>query len=347
MDLGNAANIRLEPQDEYMHPIEDATNFNESMYINCFDHENKMGGWFRVGNRPNEGHAEMSCCVYLPDGRVGFMFQRPSLNHNDALDSAGMKFTVITPFSHLRVTYEGELCLLDTPQDMDNPATAFSQNPKAKAKISIDFFNIAPVYGGEMVDENGHPIEEAPEESFARAHYEQHMKAEGVIQIGNEHYPINGLGMRDHSWGPRYWQNLYWYRWLPMCFSEDFAMNISIVTMATGKQHVWGMVLRVDEHGEKDYMLIDDATITSTLDEHNQAIGQEIWVKTQEREYTIKGNALSLIPLRNRRKLPNGEQLNTRITEAMTRFVCDGLVGYGMSEYLDQIVEGSPVGITC
>ena len=34
----------------------------------------------------------------------------------------------------------------------------------------------------------------------------------------------------------------------------------------------------------------------------------------------------------------------TRITEAMTRYECDGKVGIGMSEYLDQIVDGDPVG---
>jgi len=347
MDLGNNTNIRLNQNDEYMHAIEEASNFNESMYINCFDHVTKMGGWFRVGNRPNEGHAEMSCCVYLPDGRVAFMFQRPTLTNNDALDSGGMKFSILSPFKHLRLTYEGELCVLNNPQDMDNPKLAFSENPKVMTKISIDFFNIGPVYGGEMVDDNGNPIEEAPEESFARAHYEQHMKAEGVIQIGTEHYPINGLGMRDHSWGPRYWQNLYWYRWLPMCFSEDFAMNISVVTMASGKQYVWGMVLRVDENGDKDYVLIEDATITSTLDAQNQAIGQEIWLRTGEREYTVSGKSLSLIPLRNRRKLPDGDFLNTRITEAMSEFHCDGQQGYGMSEYLDQMVDGKPVGIEC
>jgi len=77
MDLSKQQHVRLEPRDEFTHPIEAAKNFNESMYINLFDPERKAGGWFRVGNRPNEGHAEVSCCVYFPDGRVGFMFQRP------------------------------------------------------------------------------------------------------------------------------------------------------------------------------------------------------------------------------------------------------------------------------
>ena len=50
------------------------------MYFNAFDSERGIGLWVRIGNRPNEGHAEMSCCVYLPDGRVGFMFGRPKID---------------------------------------------------------------------------------------------------------------------------------------------------------------------------------------------------------------------------------------------------------------------------
>jgi len=54
---------------------------------------------------------------------------------------------------------------------------------------------------------------------------------------------------------------------------------------------------------------------------------------------------MSLIPLRNRRRTPDGEELMTRITEGMTEYRCDGEVGYGLSEYLDQIVDGEPVGL--
>ena len=42
---------------------------------------------------------------------------------------------------------------------------------------------------------------------------------------------------------------------------------------------------------------------------------------------------------------PDGEQLHTRITEAMTRYECDGKVGIGMSEFLDQVVDGWPIGV--
>ena len=70
---------RLEPQDEFPHDPGDAKNYNESMYFNVFDPASKMGGWFRIGNRPNEQYAEISVCLYLPDGRIAFAFARPAI----------------------------------------------------------------------------------------------------------------------------------------------------------------------------------------------------------------------------------------------------------------------------
>jgi len=69
------------------------------------------------------------------------------------------------------------------------------------------------------------------------------------------------------------------------------------------------------------------------------------WARTDETEYEIDGTVLSMIPLRNRRTTDSGDQLITRITEAMTRFECNGHTGMGMSEYLDQVIDGRPVGI--
>jgi len=38
------------------------------------------------------------------------------------------------------------------------------------------------------------------------------------------------------------------------------------------------------------------------------------------------------------------QQLHTRIAESMTEYRCGNRIGYGMSEYLDQIVDGEAVG---
>ena len=109
---------------------------------------------------------------------------------------------------------------------------------------------------------------------------------------------------------------------------------ISVVSGRPG-----GMVLVGDE-----YHLIRDCSIESDWDDDGYQTGMRCTVRTDHAMYEVTGTVLSLIPLRNRRTAPDGTELMTRITEAMTRFECDGRTGIGMSEYLDQIVDGHPVG---
>ncbi len=111
----------MEPQDEYMHALEEASNFNESMYFNVFDPSERVGGFLRLGNRANEGYAELTTCLYLPDGRVAFTYNRPKIANNDAFDAGGTRFEVVTPFEELRTTYDGKLALLTEPLQMADP----------------------------------------------------------------------------------------------------------------------------------------------------------------------------------------------------------------------------------
>ena len=330
----------LEPEDEFTHEPDPVPNYNESMYLNAFDLGQEAGGWFRLGNRVNEGHAEMSVCIYLPDGRIGFMYDRPKITSNDEMNAGGLKIEVIEPFKRLDVTYEGKVCLLDDPLQMADPRTAFRENPMVECSVHLEWAGVSPMYGGKPVYEDGTEIEQDPEKSFAKAHYEQHGTMKGQIVVGDEAIAIDGLGLRDKSWGARYWQALYWYRWLPMVFSPDLAMMLSVIGRdADGGLRTSGMVLEGDE-----YKLIEDCRIESTWDENHYQTGMTCWAKTADREYNITGEVLSMIPLRSRRKTPDGDELLTRITEAMTRYECDGQVGIGMSEYLDQIIDGRPVG---
>ena len=63
--------------DDLMHQNTGESNYNESAYYNFYDPAQRLGGFVRIGNRPNEGYAEMTLCLYLPDGTAGFMFGRP------------------------------------------------------------------------------------------------------------------------------------------------------------------------------------------------------------------------------------------------------------------------------
>jgi hypothetical protein len=331
---------RLEPQDEFPHDPGTFKNYNESMYFNVFDPARKAGGWFRIGNRPNEHYAEMTVCLYLSDGRVAFMFGRPTIEGNTEMNAGGLKVEVVEPFKRLRVTYSGKALLLARPHEMADPKRAFRENPSVPCTVELDYEGVSPMYGGETVREDGTPIEIDPEKSFAKAHYEQHCAASGRFTVGDEVFEINGHGLRDKSWGPRHWQAIDWYRWCPMNFGRDFGMMLSVIGDGKGGARQGGMVFR-----DGIYDLIKECRIESDWDEHGYQTQLRAEVKTEAgKTYSVTGRVMSLIPLRNRRTTPDGVELQTRITEGMTEYRCGDLVGYGLSEYLDQIIDGQPNG---
>ncbi|MEY4371512.1 MAG: hypothetical protein RL219_281 [Actinomycetota bacterium] len=336
--------VRLDPSDEYMHELGPESNFNESMYINCFDPRSAVGGWFRTGNRANEGYAEMTVCLYLPGGRVGFMFKRPNIDNNDRLDAAGLTWTMVKPFEELRVDYVGKVVVLNDPKQMVEPREAFKNNPYAEAEVHLTFTGQGrpSMFGGEP--DTPH---EAPGEEFAKGHYEQLIEARGTIRVGDEEWEIHGFGLRDHSWGPRYWQAPWYYRWLTASFGTDLGFMASRVAKKDGAGTRGGFVwddgrIHVCDHAELSTEFVGD-------DSYHQRVTGLLRSSKSGKEWRFTGEVSSLIPLRNRRQDPEGNWLVTRISEGMTRWQMEGeqhagRSGYGMSEYLDQIIDGQPVG---
>jgi hypothetical protein len=53
----------IKPEDDYTHELGPEPNFNESVYFNFFDPVQNRGGFVRIGNRANEGYAEMTVIV--------------------------------------------------------------------------------------------------------------------------------------------------------------------------------------------------------------------------------------------------------------------------------------------
>ena len=126
--------VRLEPQDEYMHELGPEPNFNESMYFNLYDPAQGVGGWFRCGNRANEGYAEMTVCLYLPGGRVGFMFKRAEIADNDAFDAGGIRFDVLEPFKRLDVIVLGQGRRARRPAPDGRPEEGLHREPVRRVR---------------------------------------------------------------------------------------------------------------------------------------------------------------------------------------------------------------------
>ncbi|MEP7215170.1 MAG: hypothetical protein ABI782_02900 [Anaerolineaceae bacterium] len=313
--LGN-----VKPEDDYTHPLGPEENFNESVYFNFFDREKQMGGFLRIGNRANEGHAEMTVIVYQPDGSALFNYKRPQITSNDGWDAGGLKVEVLEPGERIRTTYDGSVVVLADPRAMREPGQAFKENPHKRIVLDLVHTGCGPIYG--------HVAEPGGAESqndFARAHYEQHMAVKGTLQV--EDGPvmeIAGHGLRDHSWGPRYWQSTPSYRWITGNFGDDLGMVISIVGDRVG-----GVF-----HKGQELFRITDVQLETAYEgdtNYHESLTARVTLSNGDK-HVVQGSVKGFIPLRNRRS-----GMFTHIGEGMTEYTLDGdRKGYGLSEYLDQ-----------
>src|SRR5579883_3284696 len=319
--LGN-----IEAHDDYMHPLGPEQNFNESVYFNFFDRARGIGGFVRMGNRANEGYAEMTVCLYLPDGRVLFQYKRPPIANNDAFDAGGLKVEVLEPSQRLRTVYNGSVVELRDPSQMADPSSAFKTNPIKRIALDLVHEAVGPMYGHKSEG----PAED-PEKEFARAHYEQHMRATGTLTIEDESFQIDGLGLRDHSWGPRYWQAIDSYRWLTCNFGPDFGFMASVIwpdaDRAQARQS--GVVVRDGRLTNVREIAIDTRFADNGL--YHEGFTARLELEGGE-TLQVEGTVKSFIPLRNRR-----EGMITHVGEGMTEYRRGERVGYGLSEYLDQV----------
>jgi hypothetical protein len=319
--LGN-----LSPQDDYTHALGPEANFNESMYFNFFDPDQSIGGFIRIGNRANEGRAEVTLNLYLQAGRVLFSFKRATIEHNDAFDAGGARFEVIEPSQKHRTVYQGSALDLADPRRMTDPRKAFTESPKRRIHLDLVHEAVGPMYGSA-----GHKqeTERSADQQFAKAHYEQHMAVKGELRIDDEVIPIRGYGLRDHSWGPRFWQAIDSYEWLTMNFGPDLGAMVSVIRRDAGKLRAGGVIIR---DGELE--ALRHADVSAEFEEnglYHKSVTASIETTTGEK-HVITGKVTGFIPLRNRR-----EGLVTHIGEGMTEWQWGNRTGYGLSEFLKQV----------
>ncbi len=308
----------VKPEDDYTHPLGPEENFNESVYFNFFDREQKRGGFIRMGNRANEGYAEMTVIVFNDDGSALFNYKRPQIDSNDGWNAGGARVEVITPGEEICTTYDGKAVLLADPRSMKDPSRAFKENPHETLSLELTHFGVGPMYGHVGDPDSGN--------QFARAHYEQHMRVTGTVKIGDAApIEINGHGLRDHSWGPRYWQSTPSYRWITGNFGDDLGM----IVRTSGSGEGSGLFHRGQELVRITKVQLETEYEPGT--KYHKSLRARLELENGEVQ-TLEGKVTGFIPLRNRRS-----GTHTHIGEGMTEYTLDGKrVGYGLSEYLDQ-----------
>lgn len=337
---------RLTVEDEGIHPVGTESNWNESRYIDFRDPGSKVGGWFRIGMRPNEGRAEMSACVYLPDGRAAFYFERAPIDGN-GLSAGGQEWSIEDPYRRNRVRYRGQLLLLDDPWAMTDPKRAYAESPRVDAEIDLEVTStgLETVMGSEQwhIDKIFLPGQ-------ADWHYQHLCHSVGTVRVGDQTFQVDGRGGKDHSWGPRNWHAKIYLRWI-ICAVDDETGLMLVRAVGPTKKTRSGFVL---DKGE--FHVVDHFSFTPVYGPGPKHLLESVEVTATSggRSWTTTGTPEAWLPVRHRQPGPDGKDALLRIVKSPTAWVWDDgragaghtpRTGSGHCEWHDLVVDGVPVGL--
>lgn len=322
--------------DEYMHEPTDHPQFNESMYFNFVDGNSGLATLIRMGNRANEGRAEVTVLLYLPGGGAAFNFERADIKDNSAFDSAGLRFEIVEPFSRSRVTFSGDVRLMANGTELEDAKKVFSDNPLKRLDLTLEYEDLVPMFGLGSGDGGGSGIA-GTENAIATGHYQGPCRVRGTIVLDGEQRSVSGLGYRDHSWGPRVWQGPAYWRWICGIADEKNAFIGWLTKIGDKRPPDRGMVLR---DGKLSYVERIDIQSTYGPKPYYPETMRMTLHTVDGSTHQVSGKPLNLVPLRNRR---HGEV--ARLAELVCRYEFDGLTAHGISEYHDRMTDGVPAGM--
>jgi hypothetical protein len=307
-----------DPAEEAMHPVDESEQqHNESMVFSWHNRSNHSGGLLRLGNRINEGVAELTYMILMADGSCVVWWRRAPISRADVFDADGLRFDVLEPGKRLRTTFKGRAVRLGDCRELIDPGKAFRSNPEVQVDMDLIQVGISPMYGPDPMPD---------------AHYEQHMQVDGTIVVDGVSHDVTGMGNRDHSWGKRDWQGSRRLR--DRTFWVTFGPNLGISASIDWVEGEDGITAGGWLHRDGEIIGISSGNVDTVFDEEDKTFYKsmvatfDLWTGET---ITLEGTVVKTIPLRHRRE----GQPTTYMPWAMTDFRLGDAVGTGSAAYMD------------
>lgn len=202
---------------DFPHEPTDDPHWHESWVLLFRDPASGLVGFLRIGSYVNEGTAQMHWGMALPDGT---RFRRhlldlplqPANRTTDTASAGPMKFS-IPDLEYVRFQAE------DTDADVDLKLFDYFPSQNWRQVGSLD--------------------------AMAANHPESSGRIEGRVRIGDRVIDVdNGLGHRDHSWGPRRHMVIRNNRWVAGTFGPELSFSLSTVQLENGDMFKGYWVIR-------------------------------------------------------------------------------------------------------
>ena len=205
--------------DEYPRPIGDDPDWQESMLVHWWDEKNGIGGMHRIAHEAHRagGRAVLFFGIVTREGlrfnRYHNLQARPEDRFEDGLQVTSAYRMTFGDGPRLRVSDDG--CELDLRFEDTMPRVDLVARPDTKT-----FGVLAP------------------------SHFEVAGRVGGTVSLKGKKYEIDGLCIRDHSWGMRDWGMLLGHRWVAGWFGPNVSFAFGSVLLAQGGLTAFGLLAR-------------------------------------------------------------------------------------------------------
>lgn len=301
MSNSNTSQHLYSEVDEPLHPAQDHPLWQESVLMHWYDREQGIGGWHRVGREPNNQGGRGAIWSYIFD-RSGWQYRN---NSEVPLTPADQFATGFSAGLALRFSYEG--------------GAAHWSISDGDVEAQLRCVNLYPI-----VD----PF--PPTDALAKARFARHFEVAGTVtghvSFRGRKVEVRGFGYRDHSWGPRDWDNgMPNHRWFTGTL--DGAMSFAAITA----QAPSGNISRVG-YIHRNGRLVHAAAV-------------DVVAHIEPDGITHRGGELTLT-------LPGDEKFHVRFkaragvafqrgSVVMVEMICDA-EGHGLKGYCDAEISSNP-----
>jgi hypothetical protein len=184
--------------------------WSENFFFSGWDAAEGLGVWLHLGRMPSDPTLwrEM-VLLYLPDGTIvgGKHYGRAESARGPG--SGTLSFECLEPWNAWAVRFDGVL----VRSSFDRLVCGlFTDGLHIPAAVDVQWRPFSPIWdmGAEM-----------RRQSWGHIHYEQLGRLVGVVRVEDREVGFNGVGIRDHTRGPRDWTQLRRHCWLHGVFPGD------------------------------------------------------------------------------------------------------------------------------
>ncbi len=201
-------------EQDYIHEADESPNWQEGFVMVFRDLDTDLIGFLRLGTYVNQKESQLHFGLALPDG-TRFRRHRFDIPFNDPAERSMERVKV----GHMEWRW------------VDNCKVHLTAK-EAEAEVDVVLEDFHASQNWRVADPAG---EEIAKRIGGFNHPESGGKLTGRVRIGDKVIEItNGLGYRDHSWGPRDAHSILNNRWIAGTMGPAMSFSAMTVQHATG-----------------------------------------------------------------------------------------------------------------